>query len=808
MNRILLVCVVAAAGVLTAAARAQEPKPAPRTLADLVRELQQAPVAAAPAEGVAVRVVDGDGQPVVGALVAATPQRGRADLEDLNRRMMELAGDDRDEAHTAVASLLVLEPRYRTDAAGKVLVPAEDGSRLLAVAFDEAGGVRTGRAKVVGGKATLTVFAELVVRVRAVDDKGRPVGGLDVRIADDPRPATVSTDARGEATLRVSATAQTTPVLRLVAELDLPENPFVEFPRQQPPAEPVVLRVPPTGLLRVIAYGDDERPRTDVERVGVCPVEAHRDILFRRRGVRDPSGSTFRVPLGARYQVSVTVRGVTGALPAECDGPTQPGELVVCDVRATQGPPTLVFVVRGRDGEPCRERQLQYEIRTPNGITSSGATTDRDGVVRFALPPNQFPAELTLLAVTDGTAGDAAAGGVRFTPTGLHAGENRLADVRLVEVPLWLAGTVLDAQGQPVANARVSCRSTAANPGDRQTPEADAVTAADGTFAVRGFDEPQELLAEVRASQANLGRVSQTFAFGSEAKITLPTAVAVRFVAAELPETNRRLARLYVTQGKEAPIQLDLKGPSTSRWLTPGDYVFELTLSEARDAVARVPFQVAADAAECQVTVPWAEHFALVTATVVDTAGQPVRGAMVMNRTGRGWSGSGETDADGKTAVLVPKAGGALRAMRMGSHLPAEATGVCGDVTLTLTPMLPIGIRVTGLASTPELDSMSFFLRGAAGKVPPAHLDCKRGNPMQLTGSVAEPGDYALILQYGIAEPGRGAHRIRQQSLGTVTIPADGDRTAIEFAWTKELAALITDLEQQTREANGKAPGK
>src|SRR5262249_20966173 len=98
-----------------------------------------------------------------------------------------------------------------------------------------------------------------------------------------------------------------------------------------PPA-PVALRAPATALLRVTAFGDDDKPRDDVSLVLLTPQRAVNGQALPPLQT-DASGALFRVALGLEFEVTGRLRKAAGDWHRTARGPSRAGETLLVDLR-------------------------------------------------------------------------------------------------------------------------------------------------------------------------------------------------------------------------------------------------------------------------------------------------------------------------------------------------------------------------------------------------------------------------------------------------------------------------------------------
>jgi hypothetical protein len=467
--------------------------------ADAERELALPEVAAGAAErveaplaaGRPVRVVRAaDGSPVAGAVVRYLGEREWA------KTRWERPTSGRD----AEWLLERFGRRFRADRDGRLFVP--DGERAT---VDGAGPELWGwRALDADGESAgrgtepivLALERELVLRARVVDADGRPVEGADVVLgADQNGTAILRTVATGRdgrvrivgADRRIERQAARSRI-SLAVDVVAWEPPRVVLDPAHLPEDEVELVVPPTGTVEV-RFVDGEGALVSVDSSAALDV---RDPAARSgSGGRSGSLRSARVTDGvARFPlvaVGASLRlhalSFDGRPPRflDVEGPTRAGECVVVPVAVDTSLPMLVMHLERPDGSPLVDADVT--LRMGDSRSDNLRRTDGAGRLtwiawtRDANPPRA----LTLRAHDDGRL-------LRATvalPAPLRRGENDLGRVELALVTPFVAGRVLDANGEPVAGAGVVALERV---GDawRRLPQGATGSRADGGFALYG----------------------------------------------------------------------------------------------------------------------------------------------------------------------------------------------------------------------------------------------------------------------------------------------------------------------------------
>jgi len=808
----------------------------PAAATDVLRAVMVAPVQPNLAEGLVVEVVDETGKPADGAIVGYFVEDPNQPDETRRRAMEALFPRDKpmDEDRRLATLLLAFGTRYRADANGRAFLP-NDARRPVIACWDGLAATESGAATANGAPVRIVLLRPISVRVRVVDPDGKPVAYVRLAVNHGERSAfghTLLTDRRGETDVPIPRYMRNPPqVLRIEARLGLEEDPVARFASDAIPRDPIVLKLPATGLVRVIVYGDDEKPLANVSGVVLNAVPP-RGGGWALGGQAEPSGAVVRVPLGQSYRVHATLHGVSGDVTGTVKGPTQANELIVCDLRATQGPPMVSFVVRGLDGEPVRDEDLGYVTVSAQLGQGREVRSDRDGRVRIVLAA-QRPEDLELLVLRRGL-GQAPhwpsqyQGAARIAlPRDLHAGENSLGDVRLAEESLYVAGQVDDDEGRPVANAIVTCdpgwrRESGGWSGGgygRQFFEHRVLTGADGRFELRDVVQQPNVLVNAWSPQPGLAPASMECAAGSRtAKLVLHRTGRLTLVLGGLPDTPHGLLEGSVEPaGGGAEVrQFSVHGAQTVLVLAAGRYDLVLRVDDKGPAVLRlanVEVPAGGESKDPQLQhAPWRDHLALVTLTIVDHAQKPVKDRTVVQYTekpGGGYGGTGgRTDQDGKVTLLVPKAGGHLAIWGGGGVRGAGLERVTTDQTIVLPPALAAVIELRGDRTVPEGIQSEFKLQ-YAGKPNPDFLQSllhgvenpvlRAGRPGTFEAAIGQPGTFEV--HFVVTEP-LEVRKYRLHSFGWGTIDVKDQLEPQSFvlempaAERERFEALIERLKQ------------
>lgn len=239
--------------------------------------------------------------------------------------------------------------------------------------------------------------------------------------------------------------------------------PFAERPRADvnlldPPADPVVIQLPPVGSVEVVLEHPDPTRLSDA-RVHLANEDAAQDGLHWLNLDRAAEGGRAvfdHVGLGLQLKVTGQLRGGNVSSTVEAMGPTAPGQRVVVRVALTAGEPVLVAELRNEAGELLRSVSLSSKVKAKKGgsSSSSGFTTqtDKNGRIHIEVEDGfGTKAERSLQFTLEGSPIRT----VRVEVPPIHPGENDLGVLTLRPPPLVCSGRVTNRGGDPIANADV-----------------------------------------------------------------------------------------------------------------------------------------------------------------------------------------------------------------------------------------------------------------------------------------------------------------------------------------------------------------
>ncbi len=796
-------------------------EPEPRSLPPL-QAVQQAPLAEPLTAGIAVEVRSEKGRPVAGALVAVLPATWSPEQKVIADRL-RVEHDGHANEHLA-AELLQFGTRYRCNDQGRAFVPV--GSRRLAACHGALAGellLAADATDVVG----IRLLGQRAVLVRVVGPDQKPVAGLPIDVgamAMVMRPEAV-TDAKGECVLGLRAGASNAKVVLVQPRL-IGHAESRELTGAHPPRGPVCFTLPASGMLRVIVYDQGEQPRTDVLSVNVRVVGDHITAMPVAATV-ESSGAMCRVALGCQLDVSVNLRNQAGSLTAKCVGPTRAGELTICDVRSTQGPPVLAFVVLGIDGKPVAKERLAAVLLTEAFWRGVELLSDGEGRVRYAVPEGmQAGLELVLLRRGPYRRGSPTVyrGAVRVAlPATMGPGENLLPDVHLVAEPVVIAGCVVDDEGKPIAGATVNARPGWQRPSHSWSGgsfDNVARSDAEGRFELRDLVTPGVIKLNVQPELPTHASVNVELATGTtDARVTLVRQGRLHVVLAEV-KGDRDLLRAFLVPPGGVVESPDEGFPlRADTWLSApaGRYDCVVRLMAGTQdllRIADVTIGRGQDGEDARLSpLPWQQFVRPVTLTLVDAADKPVAGIRVVQwidsgKSGRQTSG-GESDGNGQFFTLVPKTGSRFVVAENSFGQPSrfrrmELTQVTDDQRLVLQPKLKVRVKLVGDMALPTALTVTWRTRSAKvqDRLGLLAMLPGLGGPAARNGvldvSFDEVGDQ--VVEMCVVESSGGRPKQHVFEWGTIPVVEAASTQEFTLKLADDVATRLADLRERHKQ--------
>ena len=702
------------------------------------------------------------------------------------------------------------------------------------------------------------------VRVRVRDDRGEPCADVPIGLialdgddADDvlmQLGALAHTDAQGLATLphlqtkcaidpedtmgfrygrfgwrRDANAPPPKPTWRVRALALGSRDPGVAFDVAAPPSEPLELRLPPTGTMRVRAEVAG-KPVASFERA-----YAHRDddhdgsheLDVGKMAKADADGwARFPlVALGVRYSLH---SDADGGMQAECVGPTAPGQEVDVLLR----PPTDAVILSGRlltpDRQPARSTRLSVRAVGEDLWMHETAKTDADGRFTVNLGSVEEP-KIAQKLWLDTIVKDAMPQRGEIAGRALRNGREEVGDIVLGDAPLLVAG-VMNAQGKPFAGEAnlVVERRMPPREGQREgewhwIDGQYAHKGKDGRFAVRGVQEPGEHRLRVHCESA-LPVEPIPFRLGADdLKIELQAGGRLAASALLPPKTPTQQLRFTLVPSKppaaKAPtdpdhrrssltagIDLDAQGRADVRWdtLPPDTYTLRVELwTQGRELLA-IPDVVVPPPATPDprlVDIDLRASLRVVELAVRGADGKELDecyGAAFVTGAGA-WRGESFWE-DTSELLLAPGPYELIVCVNGFRPLPVRGDGARVEARVEAWPT--VAVRMAGVPKLPEKASVRVWLTGPNQPEAKYETPWSRGD----RNEYMQPNGGHVFVENGVANVpiGDGPHTLHvglfnDEGGGEITLaqpvtvlPSQTEVgvTAPEAAWQQAIAAL------------------
>jgi hypothetical protein len=650
----------------------------------------------------------GDFAPLAGAEVLWWPRAALPEQETALELWLAASGGD--------ADLPAGFSRAISDERGLALLPdAEHGIEVLARSEGWLGVARFLQGDT--PPMRVVVHPDRPVRVRVVDRERSPVEGVHVAVVADKDYFGYSrvralTDAQGVAVLPhalygLHEQSELLDRATVVVEELLEEVVWRDFDAQSPPPEPIELVIPRGGECEVRVVDSEGRPATGPYRVYLMvddndePVDVDEIRPWWGNGLSRfhvTSGTAlFReVRLGQRLIASVEPSSGLGFFNASAVGPRRLGERVTIEVRAT-GLELLTARVLRTDGQPLGNTALK--VRAVLGESSDDAAdfyeldwrpvTDAEGRLRIEFDADDLLDEDEDMFVEfvqiDPRQVDVARVRTQL-PRVLPRGSADLGDLRLSELPVFVAGVTLDSARRPVGGVEVTAQAHQRDDYGELTlqpvPGVRALSDAQGRFVLRAPASLRE--AQLTAQKSELSSEPRDASVGAKdvELVLLPAGEIAGKVELHRTIQPSRLymrAHLENTESEDESehwIPLGADGSFYFRSLKPGRYTVAAC---SRDRDSPLETVEGVEVRRGEVTRdPRLDPLSLdaslrgVELSIVDLAGQPILdGISVVSRRG------GADDSD--WGWVEARAGVAL--ILVGAQPPAVT--VLGDEYIT-----------------------------------------------------------------------------------------------------------------------------
>ncbi len=411
-----------------------------------------------PAKSVAVRVIDGlTREPVAGALVYFVRV---ASLDGDTQREL---GRSRGSRERLFEVLSRVGQKRRSNPDGEVLLPRAFGDGGVACRHDGKIGTLRLRGEL-GPDTVLELHEPRAIRVRVLDIAGQPVPRVPMRLGAqhdgywrDSWMAETGDDGLATWSDYVFDMGQRTG--KVVVALPLPEPASVEVDLAQPPEEPIELTLPPTGVVEVILEHPDPK-RLEGARVRLRNFDEpeHGDTRSHaERAAKDGRATFDFVGVGLNLGVMGRLEGGNVTVEIEAPGPVAADQRVTIRVPMVGKTPVLIAELHDERGEPLRSVKLDAQMRASENFSSSSSSfntsTDADAKIYLELDDGMSAKAERSLQLTH--QGDPVRT-LKFELPRIHPGEIDVGVLVMRPPPLICAGTVVNADGEPIADAGIT----------------------------------------------------------------------------------------------------------------------------------------------------------------------------------------------------------------------------------------------------------------------------------------------------------------------------------------------------------------
>jgi len=414
------------------------------------------------------------------------------------------------ELHTLQVAVEERGKRVTCDDLGRARIPARDETTRLAVTAVAEGLWAYTTVSSASSDVTLEMLEDTSLRVRVVDENGRPVEGVPVGLrylrgdSSDTPFVLETAGPEGLAVFRHVAHCfeWVGDSVNWVVGLEAATEELVQldFPDDALPTEPVTLELPQTSRVVVtarLADGTPFRGSADVE-LGIVGAEEEREqspFGARRRLVEGElvAGRAVFPHVSPCEELEVVLRRDHSMVTSTSYVPGPAGVGLTHSVEVVIGAehPVLRFRAIDANEAPLAAVRISVESRLTDPFDRSWTSeidTDADGLFSLDCPPSGGSTRFFFRV--PGPAPEAPPLTCEFAaPPDLGPGVHDLGDVRLVEQLPFAAGVVVTPDGQPVPHAALYLRRRVVledGPRWRPVDPFSIRGAEDGRFVIRG----------------------------------------------------------------------------------------------------------------------------------------------------------------------------------------------------------------------------------------------------------------------------------------------------------------------------------
>jgi hypothetical protein len=688
-------------------------------------------------DGLEVQVVDMESEePVANAFVL---------VMDMER--MEEDAETMPSLHKLGMEILIQRYgiQYPTDKEGRTTIPRGNEKRLfLAGKAEGAFGVRNANADS-EELILIPIGKTSVLYAHVVDSNGAPAADVSVFIVTVTSSRRnpfleAKTDAQGLAELRIPAAylREIPEGLHILVEAEAFSifNASVDVDLHQLPSEPVELRLPPSGKVRVLVTGIDGKPYE-----GMCSVRFALDNHASHEGPVDSlrydakstrrqfvGGETVFDNVGLETELWVQASNRDGSFIATAMpiGPTSEGQVV--DVHLALAPvrPVIVGQILDLEGKSVGRSKMKISVeerrRNGNGFSSTTFKCD-DGRFRHILQqPSPKPGSLRSLVVRYEGDKQGIRGEARFDLNRTFSnGETDIGQIQLQPLPLVVSGQVVDSDGQGVADASWFIQRQVidedGNPVDHWLNENGSSGAADGEGIFQLLKYLESGSYQITATAPGYTATRVPFQIGQEnlqlvlggaqdiiGQILVDEGISLEAMSLGISQKSEQQTMMLVSPGGPGG-SIAADGSFTFADKSTDTYEIKLTCPRTGEALMD-PLEVYVDAAAAvaPVIIDLRGQLTQMLIHVVDEQGVPiVRNYLCVPDIAVTRLGYGEA-----TKTVITRNAGMIVQVSADKKRTVSLPIVRGEETVVLKEGYPIEIEVTNLEVVPD----GYFLAG------------------------------------------------------------------------------------------------
>lgn len=484
--------------------------------------------------------------------------------------------------------------RFTTDSDGRVRVPSSEHGAAVHVTIDALTG-DTELSSLSTGDVIVIVEAAATTYVRVVDHTGDNVPGIGVSLHAQHGERTLihassETTENGLATLvDYVAIGSEHGVVWIEPELVQPRPLRIPIERPSTALDPIVVRLPPLGELRVVVMDD---ARIDAEANGnvtlrLVTTEGPFNDKVLQLPLRDGGMRIGRVGLGGIIRARVSTDSLPWLVEVHGAGPAHDGEEVQLAVRVAELT-WIRFRMLDASGDPIRGSTFNVRVMTGGSQCAGRIPSDLDGAVRVPLTDPWKLGDVRYARIEVAALGQALLDLSRDLP----AGTTDVGDVHLGDGPRIAAGRVVDEHGEPLSNARVVLvLLDGANSSERFQAGAlpRITTGLDGTFELIGVVEPETY--GLRVSASGYVTTRRPLVVGETGIVfTLAEYGSIRGNLVFTGEFTPENVEVWVADGNgfERKIAVESKGFFRAVDVAPGQWEVLVRRAKSAEVLARV----------------------------------------------------------------------------------------------------------------------------------------------------------------------------------------------------------------------------